>query len=170
MTKEQSSLNLADAGASSASTGGGPSEVARLNPRSQMAYDTIESAFPDVDPGLRPFGDKVLVQIRTPKTMTTGGIYIPEESRETEQWNTQVAKVIALGPLAYHNRDTGELWPEGLWVEPGMFVRSPKYGGDRWQVPVPNSRDSALFVLFRDHDLGGEIPEDRALETLAYII
>jgi co-chaperonin GroES (HSP10) len=100
--------------------------------------------------------------------VTRGGIIVPEEARETEQWNTQVSKVILLGPVAYRNRDTLELWPEGLWVQPGTFVRCPKYGGDRWEVPVPSSADPALFVLFNDLDLGGEITGD-PLEMVAFL-
>lgn len=149
----QSSLKLADAGAVS---------------RTSLAYDTLDQAFPDVDPGLKPFGSKVLVQIRTPMLQTKEGILIPEESRETELWNTQVSKVIVLGPVAFCNRDTLEEWPEGKWVKPGMFVRCPKYGGDRWEVPVPNSSDSALFVQFNDLDLSGEITGD-PLEVVAYL-
>lgn len=135
----------------------------------RLDYSSLEEAFPQVEPGTRPFGDKVLVQIRTPMRRTKGGILVPEESRETEQWNTQVAKVIALGPVAFRNRDTLEEWPEGAWVQPGMYVRCPKYGGDRWQVPVPGSPDQALFVLFRDMDLAGEISEDKVLDIVAYL-
>lgn len=152
MTKE-SSLRLADAGAES---------------RTSLAYDTIDQAFPEVDPGLTPFGSKVLVQIRTPMLRTKGGIVVPDESRETEQWNTQVSKVIVLGPVAFCNRDTLEEWPEGKWAQPGAFVRCPKYGGDRWEVPVPNSSDAALFALFNDTDLSGEITGD-PLEVVAYL-
>lgn len=149
----QSNLSLADAGAES---------------RSSLAYDSIDQAFPEVDPGLTPFGSKVLVQIRTPMRRTKSGIHLPEEARETEQWNTQVSKVISLGPVAYRNRDTLELWPEGVWVQPGTFCRCPKYGGDRWEVQVPSSQDPALFVLFNDLDLGGEITSD-PLEMVAFI-
>lgn len=136
--------------------------------RSQLAYASLEQAFPEVPSGLTPFGDKILVQIRTPARQTKGGIFVPEESRETEQWNTQVAKVIALGPTAFRNRDTLEPWPEGILAEPGAFVRVPKYGGDRWEVPVPGSSDSALFVLFRDLDIAGKIEGD-PLDMVAYL-
>lgn len=136
--------------------------------RSSLAYQTLEQAFPQVEPGLKPFGYRVLVQIRTPMTRTKTGLYIPEESRETEHWNTQVSKVIALGPTAFRDRDTLEPWPEGEWARPGAFVRCPKYGGDRWEVPVPGSTDSALFVVFRDLDLVGEIEGD-PLEMVAYL-
>ncbi len=152
----QSNLSLAEAGAEPRTKG------------VSLAYKSIGQAFPDVDPGLKPFGSKVLVQIRTPMKVTRGGIIVPEEARETEQWNTQVSKVILLGPVAYRNRDTLELWPEGLWVQPGTFVRCPKYGGDRWEVPVPSSADPALFVLFNDLDLGGEITGD-PLEMVAFL-
>ena len=101
-------------------------------------------------------------------TRTKTGILLPEETRETELWNTQVAKVIALGPGAFKDRDTNKLWPEGAWCNVGDFVRCPKYGGDRWEVPVPNSPDSALFVLFRDSDLAGLIEGD-PLAHVAYL-
>lgn len=133
-----------------------------------LDYGSLEDAFPNVKPGLKPFGDKVIVQIRTPMKMTKGGIYVPEESRDAEQWNTQVAKVISLGPVAFKNRDTLEPWPEGAWVKPGTFIRCPKWGGDRWEVPVPGKTDSAIFVVFRDIELAGEIDGD-PLEMVAYI-
>lgn len=134
----------------------------------ELDYSSLEDAFPPVPPGLIPFGSRVLVQIRTPVTRTKAGFYLPEETRETEQWNTQVAKVIALGPVAYRNRETLEPWPEGPWAQPGAFVRCPKYGGDRWEVPIPNSSDKAIFALFNDLDLGGQIDGD-PLKMVAYV-
>ena len=42
-----------------------------------MTYEeTMKEAFPDVDPGIQPFGSRVLVQIRTAKTKTSGGIIL----------------------------------------------------------------------------------------------
>lgn len=137
-------------------------------PPSTLGYGSLADAFPDVKPGLKPFGDKVLVQIRTSMKRTKGGLFVPEESRDAEQWNTQVAKVISLGPVAFCNRDTLIPWPEKAWVVPGMFVRVPKYGGDKWEVPVPNCADPALFCLFRDIDLVGEIEGD-PLAMVAYL-
>jgi co-chaperonin GroES (HSP10) len=133
-----------------------------------LDYGSLVDAFPDVKPGLIPFGDKVLVQIRTPMTRTKGGLYVPQESRETEQWNTQVAKVVALGPVAFMNRDTLQPWPEQAWCKVGDYVRCPKYGGDRWEVPVPGKVDAALFVLYRDIDLVGKIEGD-PLAMVAYL-
>jgi len=133
-----------------------------------MEYEGLEEAFPDVDPGLIPYGARVLVQIRTPKRETVGGIILPEEIRETELWNTQIAKVISLGPVAFKNRDTLESWPEGDWCQPGTYIRCPKYGGDRWKIPVPGTNENALFTLYRDLDIIGEV-KGNPLDIVAYL-
>jgi co-chaperonin GroES (HSP10) len=122
----------------------------------KISEDALAQAFPSVDPGVRPFGSRVLVQIRTPIKVSKGGIIIVEDSRDTEKWNTQVAKVISLGPLAFKNRDTMNPWPEGDWCRPGQFVRVPKYGGDRWEVKFSED-DSAMFVIFNDLDIVGDV-------------
>ncbi len=131
---------------------------------------SLEKAFPDVDPGIRPFGTRVLVQIRISPRKSKGGVELTDESRETEKWNTQIAKVIELGPVAFCNRETLETWPEGQWCEVGTFVRVPKYGGDRWEVPLGsgNDDDSALFVIFNDLDVIGQVTTDPRL-IKAYI-
>lgn len=100
----------------------------------EFSYEDLDEAFPACDPGHAPLGSRVLVQIRTPKRKTAGGIHLLDEVRETEAWNTQVAKVLAVGPVAFHSRKDLTPWPEGAWVAVGDFVRVPKYGGDRWTV------------------------------------
>ena len=106
-----------------------------------------------------PSGDNILVQIRTPKTVTKGGIHLVNDVRDTEFWATQVAKVRALGPVAYRFHDTLAPWPEGPWCEVGDFVRVPKYGGDRWTVKVEGG-DDALIVIFDDLNIVGKITGD----------
>lgn len=120
--------------------------------------DEMRIAFPEVDAGIIPYGSRVLVQIRTPKRKSKGGIIFTDDSKDTEKWNTQVAKVVALGPLAFKNRDTLKDWAEGSWCSEGEFVRVPKYGGDRWEVPIEGRPDEpALFVIFNDLDLVGKV-------------
>jgi co-chaperonin GroES (HSP10) len=123
-----------------------------------MSAELIE-AFPDADPGIQPFGSRVLVQIRTPKTKTSSGIIIDTGSRDTEKWNTQVAKVVACGELAFKNRNTMESWPEGSWCAPGDFVRVAKYGGDRWEV-LTRDGETAMFVIFNDLEIIGKVTGD----------
>lgn len=123
------------------------------------ADEALREAFPTADPGITPFGSRVLVQIRSPKTKTASGIIIDNGSRDTEKWNTQVARVVSVGALAFKNRNSMEPWPEGSWCEPGDYVRVAKYGGDRWEVPLP-SGESALFVIFNDLDIIGRVTGD----------
>jgi co-chaperonin GroES (HSP10) len=133
-----------------------------------MTYERmIEEAFPETTPGVKPFGSRVLVQIRNPMNKTSGGIILHSETQETEKWNTQAAKVIAMGPLAFKNRNTMQAWPEGDWCEPGQFVRVPKYGGDRWEVKL-GDKGSALFVIFNDLDIIGLVTGD-PLQMKAFI-
>ncbi len=70
-------------------------------------------AFPSVEPGAKPLGGRILVQLRrTKKKTTSAGILLVEETKETEKWNNMVAKVIEIGPLAFRHRDTMQAWPE----------------------------------------------------------
>lgn len=127
-----------------------------------VAADELNEAFPAVDPGVEPFGSRVLVQIRTPKTKSKGGIILHTETVETEKWNTQVAKVIAVGKLAFKSRKDQAPWPEGEWAKVGDFVRVSKYGGDRWEVEFGsgNVKEKAVFVIFNDLDLIGKVNGD----------
>ncbi len=121
-----------------------------------ISEQSMAEAFPDADPGVQPFGSRVLVQIRNPKQKTASGIILDSGSVETEKWNTQAAKIISVGPLAFKNRNTMEAWPEGNWCQPGDFVRVAKYGGDRWEIPVDKDR-TALYVIFNDLDIIGRV-------------
>ena len=112
--------------------------------------EKLDYAFPVVDPGLQPLANRVLVQIRRAKDKSDGGIHLADETKETEKWNEMTALVTAVGPLAYRDRTTMEAWPEGAWCKPGDFVRVPKYGGDRTEVPMGDRVDPALFVTIKD--------------------
>lgn len=114
-------------------------------------------AFPEVDSGMTPLGGRVIVQLRRIKRKaTSAGIIVVEETRENEKWNNMIGKVVAIGPLAFKNRDTMQFWPEGVWATIGDFVRVPKWGGDRWEIKVPNEdelEDPVLFMTINDHEL-----------------
>lgn len=136
--------------------------------RPSFAYTSLEDAFPNIDPGLMPYGSRVLVQIRRAKTRTAAGLIVAPAARGVEHDLTQIAKVRAVGPLAFKNRDRGEHWVEGAWCGPGEFVRVPQYGGDRWGVPFPETDEYVTFVVFDDLDLIGKVTCD-PLSVVAYI-
>jgi hypothetical protein len=54
-------------------------------------------------------------------------------------------------------------WPEGSWCEAGEFIRVPKWGGDRWEVPVPGeeaNEERALFMVLNDHEVIAKLTGD----------
>jgi co-chaperonin GroES (HSP10) len=146
----------------------------------RILEQTLDEAFPPVDPGTRPYGSLVLLQIKASATKTKAGLILNSETIETENDNTRIAKVLACGPLAFHDRSTGKPWPEGSWAQVGDYVRIGLYGGDRWRVLVDTveSRDRngnkvsekvfAQFALLEDLVLKGEITGD-PLAQLAFL-
>ncbi len=128
--------------------------------------EELAAAFPDVAPGVLPFGSRLVVQIRSVKSKSKGGIILVEDTKEAEKWNTQVAKVRRVGPISFKNRDTLESWPEGAWCNEGDYVRVPKYLQDRWEVAHGDS--SVLFMLVNDLDILAKL-DCNPLEVKAYI-
>ena len=114
----------------------------------------VLSHFPAVNPGVLPLGARVLLQLVTIKSVSAGGIVLVEETKETNHWNNQVARVLACGPLAFCNRETGEPWREGIWCEPGDFVVIPRWGGQRRTVHHKGTSDDPVhFVTCNDHEI-----------------
>lgn len=133
-----------------------------------LQTQTIEEAFPKVPLPSTPFGGRVLIQLRRLPQKTKGGIVLVEDTRDTAKWNNQVGKVVALGPLAFCNRETAEPWPEGAWAKVGDYVRLPRWDGDRVEVPVRDS-DPIIFVTLSDHQLLGRVNGD-PLEQRIYVL
>jgi len=127
---------------------------------------TLEQAFPKVDHNLEPYGSRVLVQMRTAKKITKGGIVLAGETQDTIQWNNQVGKVVAIGPTAFRDQKTLQPWPEGDWCKVGEYVRVPKHNGDKFEVKIPGREkddgDVALFMLVDHLYLLGRVPDPMA--------
>lgn len=135
-----------------------------VNPHStglDVSGFSLAELFPSIDPGLRPYGSRVLIQLRRVINMSKGGIALPQSAKDTEEWNMQVGKLIAVGELAFKNRKTFEDWPEGVWAQVGDFVRFPRWGGDRITVPMDDGIGGPVTVLIlNDHDLLGAYTGD----------
>jgi co-chaperonin GroES (HSP10) len=131
----------------------------------------LKWAFPDVSPGQKPFGGRVVVQLRRIKKTTASKIILVSETKETEKWQNMIGRVVEIGPLAFKNRETMESWPEGSWAQVGDYVRVPKWGGDRWERAVPNEEDNedpVLFMTINDHELIAKVTDD-PLSFKAYV-
>lgn len=114
--------------------------LAKMKMPERILDQSLADAFPAVDPGERPFGSLVLIQIKRPAFKTKGGVILSGNDQQTEYDNTKVAKVIALGPLAFCNRETGKSWPEGHWFKVGDYVRMSQHNATTWTVALPGTR------------------------------
>ena len=136
-----------------------------------MAFDdkwTDDDYFPKVDPGVRPVGNRIVVQLRqAPEKATSSGIILVQETKDTEKAQTMIGKLISIGPIAFKKRDSGEAWPEGVWANPGDIVRFPKWTADRFNIKHPTKKDEEVtFCIFNDHEIiavvTGQHTEQRA--------
>lgn len=110
----------------------------------------IKEHFPEVDPGVKMCGAKILVQLRTVKAFSSGGIALPTETKEFNQGNTQLCRLVAVGGIAFRDRSSGEEWKEGKWAEIGDIVIMPRWGGFRFEVPIQGQKEKAIFAVFDD--------------------
>jgi co-chaperonin GroES (HSP10) len=113
----------------------------------------ISDHFPKVECGGSPTGNQILVQLRTIKEKSAGGIVFVQDTKKYNDGNTRIALLIKTGQIAFRDRTSGETWKEGAWANVGDVVIIPAHGGFRFEVPVPGTNDKAIFALFNDYDV-----------------
>lgn len=99
--------------------------------------------------GIQPTEFKVLIKPKTVEEKTAGGIIIPEQAKEREQFAQMEGEIIASSPLAFTYQD----WPEGASPpKVGDRVLFAKYGGatvtglDRQEYRIVNDKDIAAVI------------------------
>jgi len=127
---------------------------------------TEVECFPDIDPGVEILGDRVLVQLRREKVTSKGGIILVDETRQTLKFNETVAKVRAIGPLAYKSPDDLTSWPEGNWCNVGDLVRTIKYGGDRFVVQPNDDGAAVVFITLQAREVISKIKSFEAAQKM----
>jgi co-chaperonin GroES (HSP10) len=113
----------------------------------------VKAHFPKVPCPAKPCGPQVIVQLRTVRKKSAGGIVLVDETREFNNGNTQIGQLVKVGQISFRDRNSGDLWKEGAWAEVGDIVVVPRYGGFRVEIPVPGTDDKAIFALFNDLEI-----------------
>lgn len=134
-----------------------------INPFGQgldVSHHELDDLFPAIDLDFEPFGHRVVVQVRRAVQKTASGIILSTGALEEEAYNGQVARLVAVGPLAFKKRSDGEPWPEGVWAVPGDYVKVPRWGGDRWSVDMKDGLGSVSLAVMGDGDLIGRYTGD----------
>jgi len=135
-----------------------------------MENQDLQDAFPQVECGIEPLGSRMLVQLLQVRTKSRGGILLVDETKDTERVQTMIGKVIAVGPLAFKNRDTGEDWTEGVWLKPGDYLRTPRFSGDRFTVPHPTEENEHVqFQILNDFEAWGRVKPEYVLSIKQFV-
>ena len=88
--------------------------------------DPEEAADPEVLPKIPGF--HVLIRPVSVKSQTKGGILLPDSTKDDISYLTTVGKVVALGDLAYLDKDK---FPSGAWCNVGDYVCYGKHTGTK---------------------------------------
>ena len=112
----------------------------------------LKEHFPEVECGAKPCGNQIIVQLRTLKKKSTGGIILATETQDFNKHNTQVGKLVKVGHIAFKDRATGDTWKEGAWASVGDVVVMPKWGGFRVEIPTEDG-ETAIFCIYADYEI-----------------
>jgi co-chaperonin GroES (HSP10) len=78
-----------------------------------------------------PRGFKILIALPELEEKTDGGIYLPEQVRNTEALATVVGFVLKMGDLCYQDE---KKFPNGPWCNEGDWVVFRAYSGTRIKI------------------------------------
>tara|TARA_R100001443_G_scaffold90864_3_gene97464 strand:+ start:2002 stop:2436 length:435 start_codon:yes stop_codon:yes gene_type:complete len=101
----------------------------------------------------KPVGYRLLVRPYQPKKKTKGGLYLTEQTLETQQLTTVVGLVVKMGDLCYKDKNK---FPTGPWCQEGQFIVYGRYAGARFKTKYGEHR------ILNDDEIIGTInkPED----------
>jgi len=129
----------------------------------QLEYEVMESEMVEFTPEEIedmpvPLYWRILIQTRTPKQKSKGGIALPNEVRDAEGTLDYVGKVVALGGLANtHNRLQGE--PNQPKI--GDYVAYGRYAGQ--QIFYRGRK----LLLINDDEVLAIVPDPATLKIYA---
>ena len=97
---------------------------------------------------IEPVGHRVLVKPKKVEEKTAGGLYLPQQAQESEQYATEEGELVAVGRQAWKAFDNGM-----PWAEVGNIVTFAKYAGKVVEIGKEKYR------LMNDEDIYGIVRE-----------
>ena len=95
--------------------------------------------------GIRPIEYNVVVKPEKVEEKTKGGIYIPDETKDRDQFGQHRGVLVGVSPMAFDFED----WPEGEpKPEVGQEVIFVKYAGT-----LVKGRDGEDYRVMKDKDV-----------------
>ena len=104
----------------------------------------------------QPTGWRVLVMPYQGKSVTDGGIHLPDHVRDREALATVVAYVLKVGPLAY--KDSNKFGEDcDPWCKEGDWICIGRYAGSRFKIDGGEVRilndDEVIATIIEPEDI-----------------
>jgi chaperonin GroES len=81
-----------------------------------------------------PKGWRILIKIEKAKEVSEGGIILSDVSKDAENYLSITGTVVKIGPMCWHDRDTGQPWQGGPWCKVGDKIIVPKFTHFRMEI------------------------------------
>ena len=101
---------------------------------------STDSSVPTPDKIPQPVGYRILIRPRGSIEKTKGGIYLTDNSKDTQSYMNSVGQVVAMGPECYSDR-------KQPWCKLGDWVVFGRYAGARISV------QKVKMVLLNDDEI-----------------
>ena len=97
---------------------------------------------------ITPAGHRVLVKLKKVEEKTSGGLYLPQQTQESEQYAIEEGELVDVGFQAWKAFGNGE-----PWAKSGDTVAFAKYAGKVVEIKKEKYR------LMNDEDIYGIVRE-----------
>ena len=78
-----------------------------------------------------PSGYKVLIAMPDIEDTTEGGVFMPDELKNSEETASIIGFVMKVGESAYSDKSR---FPDGPWCQEGAFIIFRSYSGTRFKI------------------------------------
>jgi co-chaperonin GroES (HSP10) len=123
-----------------------------MKDRSKRGLTVSDAQFEGNQSGWAAVDYKVFVKKDRVEEVTEGGIIVPDDARNQEEWNVQTGVIVSCGELAFTDgrRGDGELHQWSVKPKVGDRVITKEFAGLRFV-----GDDGEAYMVFTDKDIAG---------------
>lgn len=123
-----------------------------MKDRSKRGLTITDAEFDGNKSGWQALDYKVIIKKDKVEEVTSGGIYVPTEAKDQEEWNVQTGVIVSHGELAFTDgrRASGELISWAIKPKPGDRVVTKEFAGLRFI-----GDDGEPYMIFNDKEIAG---------------
>lgn len=118
----------------------------------------------DANLPLNPVGYFMLVEERKAENTSKGGIVLPSESIDAQQYLNVFGKVVAMGDNCYRHKE----FQNTPWCEVGDLIMFHKHSGMRIDVKAANGDVDTRYRLLKDNDVIATVNNPDVIRSAVY--